>query len=105
MKSPCYQLNLHVISEIFLLSVKSSCYQWNLPVISEIFLAGDGGYRDSDGDIWLTGRVDDVMNISGHRIGTAEVEGVLVDHPAVAESAVVPKPHDIKGEGKLCQIL
>ena len=45
------------------------------------------------------------MNISGHRIGTAEVEGVLVDHPAVAESAVVPKPHEIKGEGKLCQIL
>ena len=60
---------------------------------------GDGGYRDEDGHIWLTGRVDDVMNVSGHRLGTAEVEGVLVDHVAVAESAVVPRPHEIKGEG------
>jgi len=62
------------------------------------YFSGDGGWRDPDGDIWLTGRVDDVMNVSGHRIGTAEVEGVLVDHLAVAESAVVSKPHDIKGE-------
>ena len=68
---------------------------------STLSLPGDGGYRDKDGDIWLTGRVDDVMNVSGHRIGTAEVEGVLVDHVAVAESAVVPKPHEIKGEGNL----
>jgi len=69
------------------------------------YFTGDGGYRDSDGDIWLTGRVDDVMNISGHRIGTAEVEGVLVDHPAVAESAVVPKPHEIKGEGIFAYVI
>ena len=63
--------------------------------------AGDGGYRDEDGHIWLTGRVDDVLNVSGHRIGTAEVEGVLVDHLAVAESAVVSTPHEIKGEGNV----
>lgn len=62
------------------------------------YFSGDGAHRDADGDIWLTGRVDDVMNVSGHRIGTAEVEGVLVDHQHVAESAVISKPHEIKGE-------
>jgi len=64
-----------------------------------IYFPGDGIKRDEDGYFWFLGRVDDVMNVSGHRIGTAEVESALVDHPYVAESAVVSKPHEIKGEG------
>jgi len=63
------------------------------------FYTGDGCRRDEDGYYWITGRVDDVMNISGHRIGTAEVEGSLGKHPKVAEAAVVGFPHDIKGQG------
>jgi acetyl-CoA synthetase len=63
------------------------------------YLTGDGCRRDDDGYYWLTGRVDDVINVSGHRIGTAEVESALVSHPAVAEAAVVGFPHDIKGQG------
>jgi len=63
------------------------------------YFTGDGARRDEDGYWWITGRVDDVMNISGHRIGTAEVESALVAHPKVAESAVVGFPHDIKGQG------
>ena len=63
------------------------------------YFTGDGARRDEDGYYWITGRVDDVMNISGHRIGTAEVESALVLHPAVAEAAVVGFPHDLKGEG------
>ncbi|HRE30518.1 MAG TPA: acetate--CoA ligase, partial [Candidatus Berkiella sp.] len=63
------------------------------------YFTGDGAYQDSDGDFWLTGRVDDVMNISGHRLGTAEIESALVLHPLVAEAAVVGVPHAIKGEG------
>ncbi len=63
------------------------------------YFTGDGARRDADGYYWITGRVDDVMNVSGHRIGTAEVESALVLHPAVAEAAVVGFPHDIKGEG------
>jgi acetyl-CoA synthetase len=63
------------------------------------YLSSDGCKRDEDGYYWLTGRIDDVMNVSGHRIGTAEVESALVSHPAVAEAAVVPCPHEIKGEG------
>ncbi|HMT37645.1 MAG TPA: acetyl-coenzyme A synthetase, partial [Thermomonas sp.] len=55
--------------------------------------------RDADGYYWITGRVDDVINVSGHRIGTAELESALVSHPAVAEAAVVGFPHDIKGQG------
>ena len=55
--------------------------------------------RDADGDYWITGRVDDVINVSGHRMGTAEVESALVAHPKVAEAAVVGFPHDIKGQG------
>ena len=62
------------------------------------YFTGDGARRDADGYYWITGRVDDVMNVSGHRIGTAEVESALVLHPAVAEAAVVGFPHDIKGE-------
>ena len=63
------------------------------------YFTGDGAYRDADGYYWLTGRVDDVLNVSGHRIGTAEIEGALVQHPACAEAAVVGYPHDIKGVG------
>ncbi|MEW6601993.1 MAG: acetate--CoA ligase, partial [Nitrospirota bacterium] len=63
------------------------------------YLSGDGARVDEDGDYWLMGRIDDVINISGHRLGTAEVESALVSHPAVAEAAVVGYPHEIKGEG------
>ena len=63
------------------------------------YFTGDGCRRDSDGYYWITGRVDDVINVSGHRIGTAEVESALVSHPRVAEAAVVGYPHDIKGQG------
>ncbi|MEM6947641.1 MAG: acetate--CoA ligase [Pseudomonadota bacterium] len=63
------------------------------------YFTGDGARRDADGAIWITGRVDDVINVSGHRMGTAEVESALVAHPAVAEAAVVGYPHEIKGQG------
>ncbi|RLF41499.1 MAG: acetate--CoA ligase [Thermoplasmata archaeon] len=63
------------------------------------YFTGDGCYRDEDGYYWITGRVDDVINVSGHRIGTAEVEGALGKHPKVAEAAVVGFPHEIKGQG------
>jgi acetyl-CoA synthetase len=64
-----------------------------------IYFTGDGCRIDEDGDYWLMGRIDDVVNVSGHRIGTAEVESALVSHPKVAEAAVAPMPHDIKGQG------
>jgi acetyl-CoA synthetase len=63
------------------------------------YFSGDGARRDADGYYWITGRVDDVINVSGHRMGTAEVESALVAHPKVAEAAVVGFPHDIKGQG------
>ncbi len=63
------------------------------------YATGDGARRDADGDYWITGRTDDVINVSGHRIGTAEVESSLVNHPAVAEAAVVGFPHEVKGQG------
>jgi acetyl-CoA synthetase len=63
------------------------------------YFTGDGAHRDADGYYWITGRVDDVINVSGHRMGTAEVESALVAHPKVAEAAVVGFPHDIKGQG------
>ena len=63
------------------------------------YFTGDGARRDADGYYWITGRVDDVLNVSGHRMGTAEVESALIEHSAVAESAVVGYPHDIKGQG------
>ena len=63
------------------------------------YFTGDGARRDADGYYWITGRVDDVINVSGHRLGTAEVESALVAHPKVAEAAVVGCPHDIKGQG------
>ncbi|MBN1392546.1 MAG: acetate--CoA ligase [Sedimentisphaerales bacterium] len=64
-----------------------------------IYFTGDGCRKDEDGDYWLMGRIDDVVNVSGHRIGTAEVESALVSHEKVAEAAVTPVPHDIKGQG------
>jgi len=63
------------------------------------YFTGDGARRDDDGYYWITGRVDDVINVSGHRLGTAEVESALVAHPKVAEAAVVGAPHDVKGQG------
>ena len=68
------------------------------------YFTGDGCRRDSDGYYWITGRVDDVLNVSGHRMGTAEVESALVAHPKVSEAAVVGFPHDIKGQGIYCYV-
>jgi len=68
------------------------------------YFTGDGARRDEDGYYWITGRVDDVLNVSGHRMGTAEVESALVLHTAVAEAAVVGYPHDIKGQGIYCYV-
>ena len=68
------------------------------------YFSGDGCRRDADGDYWITGRVDDVINLSGHRMGTAEVESALVAHEKVAEAAVVGYPHDIKGQGIYCYV-
>jgi len=66
---------------------------------NDLYFTGDGCKLDEDGDYWLMGRIDDVVNVSGHRIGTAEVESALVSHPKVAEAAVVAMPHEIKGQG------
>ncbi|MEE4235591.1 MAG: acetate--CoA ligase [Anderseniella sp.] len=68
------------------------------------YFTGDGCRRDEDGYYWITGRVDDVINVSGHRMGTAEVESALVSHPKVSEAAVVGYPHDIKGQGIYCYV-
>ncbi len=68
------------------------------------YFTGDGARRDEDGDYWITGRIDDVLNVSGHRLGTAEVESALVLHHSVAEAAVVGFPHDIKGQGIYCYV-
>ncbi|MEM6744891.1 MAG: acetate--CoA ligase, partial [Pseudomonadota bacterium] len=68
------------------------------------YFSGDGCRRDADGDYWITGRVDDVINVSGHRMGTAEVESALVAHAKVAEAAVVDFPHDLKGQGIYCYV-
>src|SRR5690606_28685090 len=65
---------------------------------ASVYFPGDGAKRDEDGYFWVIGRIDDVLNVAGHRIGTMEVESALVDHPAVAEAAVVGKAHDIKGQ-------
>ncbi|HSG98589.1 MAG TPA: AMP-binding protein, partial [candidate division Zixibacteria bacterium] len=69
--------------------------KWN----GKYYFAGDGAYRDKDGYFWIVGRVDDVVNVSGHRIGTAELESAFVEHPLVTEAAVIGVPHEIKGEG------
>jgi len=68
------------------------------------YFTGDGCRRDEDGYYWITGRVDDVINVSGHRLGTAEVESALVAHPKVSEAAVVGYPHDLKGQGIYCYV-
>jgi acetyl-CoA synthetase len=69
-----------------------------------LYFTGDGARRDEDGYYWITGRVDDVINVAGHRMGTAEVESALVAHPKVAEAAVVGMPHDLKGQGIYCYV-
>ena len=69
-----------------------------------LYFTGDGARRDADGYWWITGRVDDVINVAGHRMGTAEVESALVAHPKVAEAAVVGMPHDLKGQGIYCYV-
>ncbi|MFL6104258.1 MAG: AMP-binding enzyme, partial [Actinomycetes bacterium] len=68
------------------------------------YFTGDGCRRDEDGYYWITGRVDDVIHVSGHRLGTAEIESALVAHQAIAEAAVVGYPHDIKGQGIYCYV-
>jgi Acyl-coenzyme A synthetases/AMP-(fatty) acid ligases len=68
-------------------------------IYEDIYFTGDGARRDEDGYYWITGRVDDVLNVSGHRLGTAEIESALVLHPKVAEAAVVGFDHPIKGQG------
>ena len=75
------------------------CFDTYYSTYSGYYFTGDGARRDDDGYYWITGRVDDVLNVSGHRMGTAEVESALVLHEAVAEAAVVGYPHDIKGQG------
>jgi acetyl-CoA synthetase len=72
---------------------------WAEYSVQGYYLAGDGARRDDDGNFWITGRLDDVLNVSGHRLGTAEVESALVAHESVAEAAVVGRPHEIKGQG------
>lgn len=67
-----------------------------------MYTAGDGARRDKDGNFWIIGRLDDVLNVSGHRLGTAEIESALVAHPAVAEAAVIGRPHDLKGQAVCC---
>ena len=66
------------------------------------YFAGDGARRDKDGYFWIVGRIDDVLNVAGHRLGTAEVESALVSHEAVAEAAVVGRPDELKGQGVVC---
>ena len=68
------------------------------------YFTGDGCRRDKDGYYWITGRVDDVLNVSGHRMGTAEIESALVAHPKVSEAAVVGYPHNLKGQGIYCYV-
>jgi acetyl-CoA synthetase len=65
---------------------------------TRLYVAGDSSHHDGDGDYWIMGRIDDVLNVSGHRLGTMEIESALVAHPLVAEAAVVGRPHEIKGE-------
>jgi acetyl-CoA synthetase len=67
--------------------------------VKDCYFTGDGARRDADGYFWVMGRVDDVINVSGHRLGTAEIESALVSHASVAEAAVVGMPHEMKGQG------
>ena len=84
-------------------TTSASCRPISAPISGKYF-TGDGCRRDEDGYYWITGRVDDVLNVSGHRLGTAEIESALVSHPLVAEAAVVGYPHDIKGQGIYCYV-
>ncbi len=77
-------------------------YPDNLP---GYYLAGDSAHKDDDGYFWIMGRIDDVLNVSGHRLGTMEIESALVANPLVAEAAVVGKPHDIKGESIVAYVV
>ncbi len=70
-----------------------------------MYTAGDGARRDKDGNFWIIGRLDDVLNVSGHRLGTAEIESALVSHPAVAEAAVIGRPHELKGQAVACFVI
>jgi acetyl-CoA synthetase len=70
-----------------------------------MYFTGDGAKRDKDGYFWILGRVDDVLNVAGHRIGTMEVESALVSHPAVAEAAVVGRPHEVKGQSVVAFVI
>jgi acetyl-CoA synthetase len=74
-------------------------YQTYFATFAGVYFTGDGARRDEDGYWWITGRMDDVLNVSGHRMGTAEIESALVAHPSVSEAAVVGYPHDVKGQG------
>ena len=67
--------------------------------VKGVYFTGDGARRDKQGNFWIVGRIDDVLNVAGHRLGTAEVESALVSHPSVAEAAVVGRPDEIKGQG------
>ena len=69
------------------------------------YVSGDGAHRDADGDVWIVGRIDDVLNVAGHRLGTMEIESALAAHPRVAEAAVVGRPHEIKGEAVLAFVV
>jgi acetyl-CoA synthetase len=80
-------------------------YETYLKEFKGYYLTGDGATRDADGYYWLTGRVDDVMNVSGHRIGSAEIESALVTHPFCSEAAVVGFPHEVKGEGIFAYVI
>jgi acetyl-CoA synthetase len=73
--------------------------------IKGVYFTGDGSRRDEDGYFWVMGRVDDVLNVAGHRLGTAEIESALVSHPSVAEAAVVGPPHELKGQGICCFVV
>jgi acetyl-CoA synthetase len=81
------------------------CRQTYFSTYKDLYFTGDGCYRDADGNYRITGRVDDVLNVSGHRIGTAEVENAINMHTGVVESAVVGFPHDIKGQGIYAYII
>jgi acetyl-CoA synthetase len=73
--------------------------------VAGVYFTGDGSRQDEDGYFWVMGRVDDVLNVAGHRLGTAEIESALVSHRAVAESAVVGPPHELKGQGICCFVV
>ena len=92
-------LSLIIVNAAFNLAFSTWIMVAYFSTIPGTYFTGDGSRRDEDGYYWITGRVDDVLNVSGHRLGTAEIESALVAHEAVSEAAVVGYPHEIKGEG------